>query len=149
MNEPLFFDDIDEGQTWTSIARTITETDVVMFASLTGDFNPLHVDHEFAASTPFGKPIAHGLLGVAWVAGLGCHAPFMKTDAFVAIREWRFLKPIFFGDTVHVHTECAEKHDQGRRRGRVIWRRQLINQTGEAVQAGLFESLVRKRFANR
>ncbi len=149
MSEPLYFDDVSVGDTWTSESRTVTETDIVMFASMTGDFNPLHVDHQFAANTPYKKPLAHGLLGLAWVAGLGSHAPSMRTEAFVGIREWKFLKPCFAGDTVHIHTELVEKQDKGRRRGTALWKRQLVHHDGQILQEGLFESLVRKRVVSR
>jgi acyl dehydratase len=141
--KPLAFDEVAVGDVWESPARTITETDVVNFAGLTGDYNPLHVDHEFARNTPFGRPIAHGLLGLSFVAGLGSHSPLMRTVAFVRICEWNFLKPIYIGDTVHVRTEITAKELQGRgRRGLVTWKRQLINQTGNVVQEGLSQTLV-------
>jgi len=146
---PLYFEDVNVGDCWISGRRTVTETDVVMFAGMTGDYNPLHVDHQAAKETPFGRPIAHGLLGLSLVAGLGSHAPLMKTDAFLGIREWRFLKPTFIGDTVRIQTELIEKTDSGRRRGTCIWRRELVNQEGEAAQSGLFESLVAKRSPSR
>ena len=142
---PLYFEDIQLGDTWVSGGRTVTETDVVMFAGLTGDYNPLHVDREFAKETPFGKPIAHGLLGMSLVAGLGNHAPLVHTVAFVGVRDWKFLEPIFIGDTVHVHTEVMELRERGRRRGQVIWKRRLVRHDGTTLQEGLFESLVMKR----
>ncbi len=145
MHEALYFEDVAVGDTWTSETRTVTETDVVLFAAMTGDLNRLHVDHHFARQTAFGKVIAHGLLGVSWVAGLGSHAPYMLTEAFLAIREWKFLKPIFVGDTVHVVTEVMEKIDSSRRRGTVLWRRELRRHDDQVLQAGLFESLVTKR----
>lgn len=142
----LYFNDIAVGDTWHSPARTITETDVVNFASLTGDFNPLHVDHEFARGTPFGKPIAHGLLGLSYSAGLGSHMPHMRTVAFVQIREWKFLKPICIGDTIHVRTEVLAKELRGRgRRGLVTWKRQIVNQHDDVVQEGISETLVAVR----
>jgi acyl dehydratase len=142
-DEPLSFHQIEVGDRWISASRTVTEADVVLFAGLTADYNPLHVDHEFARSTPFRKPIAHGLLGVSWVAGLGSHSPWMRTVAFLKIREWNFLKPIYVGDTLHVHTEVVAKELQGRgRRGLVIWKRQLINQSGAVVQEGVTETIV-------
>ncbi len=116
-----------------------------MFAGLTGDFNPLHVDEEYAKSTFYGGRIAHGLYGAALVAGLGSHAPLMRTEAFVQIRQWQFLKPMFIGDTVHVETIVIETRESGRRRGTVVWKRSLINQKGETVQTGLFESIVSRR----
>jgi acyl dehydratase len=151
-HEPLTFDDVEVGCTWDSPARTVTESDVVGFAGLTGDYNPLHVDHEFARGTPFGKPIAHGLLGLSFAAGLASHSPWMRTAAFTRICEWKFLKPIYIGDTVHVHTEVLSKEPKGRgRRGLIVWKRQVINQAGEVVQEGTTETLVecRKENSNR
>ncbi len=145
MSEPLYYEDFEVGDTWVSSGRTITETDVVLFAGMTGDYNPLHVDHEYVKETPFKKPIAHGLLGVSLVAGLGNHAPLVKTVAFVSIREWQFLKAIFIGETVHIHTEAIEKVDKSRRRGQVSWKRQLVGHDGQILQSGVFISLVQKR----
>jgi 3-hydroxybutyryl-CoA dehydratase len=142
MDSPLFFDDFQVGQVWASPSRTVTETDVVNFANITGDFNPLHVDFKFAAQSPYRKPIAHGLLGMSWVAGLGSNYPNVKTVAFTSVREWHFTRPIFFGDTVHVETVCMEKSRAGKRAGRVVWHRKLINDAGLLVQEGLFETLV-------
>lgn len=143
MDAPLCFEDVGLGSVWHSPARTITETDVVNFAGMTGDYNPLHVDHEFARNTPFGKPIAHGLLGLSFVAGLGCFSPWVQTAAFLRIVDWKFDKPLFIGDTVRVRTEVLDKQPKGRRHGIVLWRRELINQNAEAVQSGSFETLVR------
>jgi 3-hydroxybutyryl-CoA dehydratase len=142
MEDVLYFDDLAVGRRWKSRARTITEADVVIFAGLSGDYDPLHVDYEFARQTPFGKPIAHGLLGLAFVAGLGSHYPSVHTVAFVGMRNWEFLKPAFIGDTVHAVNEVVELTAGHRRRGTVIWKRQLVNQKGEVIQQGTFETLV-------
>ena len=142
MDSPLFYEEISVGQTWVSPRRTVTEADVVNFATMTGDFNPLHVDYDFAAKTHYRRPIAHGLLGLSWVAGLGSYFPSVSTLAFTAVRNWEFLKPLFFGDTVFVETTCLEKSPSGRRAGKVIWQRKLINQTNHVVQEGTFETLV-------
>jgi acyl dehydratase len=145
-HEPLYYNDIAVGDKWESPARTVTEADIVNFAGMTGDYNPLHVDHEFAKGTPFGRPIAHGLLGLAWVAGLGSFSPSMRTAAFVRIVDWRFLKPLFVGDTVRVHTEVIARAIKGRgRRGLITWKRQLVNQNGVVVQEGTTETLVEVR----
>ena len=142
MSDALYFEDLHVGDSWRSRARTITETDVVNFACLTGDFDPLHVDHEFARESPFGKPIAHGLLGLSFVAGLGSHSPAVKTVAFLGIQKWEFLRPAHIGDTLHVVTEILELRPNGRRCGHVTWKRQLVNQAGSVVQSGVFETLV-------
>lgn len=142
MTTALFFEELEMGASWTSQGRTITETDVVQFAGMTGDFNPLHVDHEHARNTPFRQVIAHGLLGLSWVAGLGSHSPQARTEAFLGIENWEFLHPLFIGDTVHVVTHVLEKHPSGRRRGKVIWLRELVNQKDQVVQKGHFVTLV-------
>ena len=145
MADPLFFDDIEVGQTWISPARTVTETDVVNFANITGDCDPLHVNHDYASKSPYRQPIAHGLLGVSWVAGLAIHNPMVRTVAFTSIQKWDFVAPIFFGDTIHVQTTVLEKENAGKKTGRVHWQKNLINQDGKIVQRGIFETLVSKR----
>src|SRR5262249_3155982 len=97
----LYFDDVEVGQEWRSLGRTITETDIVNFAGLSGDFNPIHIDHQFARTTPFRRPIAHGLLVFSIASGLGLFAPPMRTLAILSIREWHFKAPVFPGDTIH------------------------------------------------
>jgi acyl dehydratase len=143
----LTFEALDLGQTWTSAPRVVTEDDVMEFARLTGDFDPLHVDEEYAGQSPFGRRIAHGLLGLSFAAGLCSDCPRTATAAFVAVREWRFLRPVYFGDQVHAVTEVADKRYRGRRHGLVTWTRRLINQDGEIVQEGTFETLVRTQAA--
>lgn len=138
----LRFEDLHVGDRWESPRRTVTESDIVNFACLTGDFDPLHVDHEFARQSPFRKPIAHGLLGLSWVAGLASHYPQVETAAFVSIKSWEFLKPIFVGDTLQVVNEIVELRPNGRRRGFVLWKRTLVNQSAAIVQQGTFETLV-------
>lgn len=142
MESPLFFDDIVVGRTWVSPRRTVTEADVVQFATMTGDFNPLHVDYEFASKSHYRQPIAHGLLGLSWVAGLGSYFPSVNTLAFTAVRNWEFSRPLYFGDTVYVETTCLDKVASGRRAGKVVWTRKLINQDDQVVQQGEFETLV-------
>src|SRR5271167_2668102 len=96
----LFFDDVKVDDEWESVGRTVTEADVVNFAGISGDFNPIHVDHDAAAKGPFRKPIAHGLLGLAITSGLTSQHPRVDTLAFLCILEWKFLQPIAFGDTI-------------------------------------------------
>jgi len=143
----LTFDDLAVGDEWESPRRTITETDVVLFAGLSGDFNPLHVDHSQSQNSPFGRPVAHGLLGMAIATGLISQAPRIDTMALLAILEWKFLRPIGFGDTIHgvSMVEALQPHSSGRR-GVVTWQRRVLNHHGHLVQEGRTQTLVRTRF---
>ncbi len=142
----LYFDDVAVGQEWESNGRTVTETDVVNFAGLSGDFNPIHVDHEFARTTPYRRPIAHGILVWAIGSGLAVYFPPMRTLAFMSIREWYFREPVFPGDTLHVRSKVLEKEVRGRgRRGVITWQRQILNQGGKVVQEGVTITLVEGR----
>ena len=149
MDARLKFDQLETGQSWTSPSRTITEADVVNFANMTGDQNPLHLNHEFARKTHYRQPVAHGLLGLSWVAGLGSNSPSVDTVAFTNILNWEFTRPLFFGDTVHVETTIVSKQKNAKRAGRVVWQLQLVNQRGEVTQRGQFETLVRVERAVR
>lgn len=145
-----YFDDVEVGQEWESPGRTITQTDIVNFAGLSGDFNPIHMDHEFAKTTAFRRPIAHGLLIQAIGSGLGTSAPSMRTLAFLSLREWHFKGPVFIGDTIRMRSKVVEKESRARgRRGLITWQRQLINQEGKIVQEGLSVTLVEGRGARR
>ena len=142
--EVLSFDDLIVGDEWESSGRTVTETDVVLFAGLSGDYNPLHSNHELAKSGPFGRPVAHGILGLAIATGLISHAPRIDTMAFLAILEWRFLLPIVFGDTIKVVSRIESLNSQAQgRRGVVTWHRQILNQNAQVVQVGRSQTLVR------
>jgi acyl dehydratase len=142
----LYFDDLEVGQEWKSLGRTVTQTDIINFAGVSGDFNPIHVDHEFAHSNLFRQPVAHGLLVLSMASGLGLFAPPMRTLAFASIRDWSFREPVFIGDTIHVRAKVVEKQAKGRgKRGIVTWQRQILNQHGKVVQEGVTVTLVECR----
>lgn len=140
---PMYLEDINVGDRWLSAWREITAEDVAGFAALTGDHDPLHTND--GNSSPFGGPVAHGLLGLSVLAGLSSEHPSVATLALVGIYDWQFEAPIFFGDRVQVLTEVEEIQQHGRRAGRVTWIRQLLNQHGRVVQRGRFISLVATR----
>jgi acyl dehydratase len=143
----LYFEDLEVGRRSVSGRRTLTESDIVSFAGLSGDFNPLHMDEEFARTTIFGKRIAHGLLGLSISSGLPSSEPAWAVMAFMGL-DWRFSKPVFIGDTVHCVSEIKRKKDGGPDRGIVVLDRKLINQREEVVQEGSFTLLLRKRPGN-
>lgn len=149
MPTPLYFEDLQPGDIWTSASREITAENVADFAELTGDHDPLHTDQLLGAQSPFGEPVAHGLLGLGVLAGLSSTCPQVATLALVGIREWEFESPIFFGDVVHVVTRVTELSEHGRRAGRVTWLRQLINQNDRIVQRGTFVTLVATRVRDK
>jgi acyl dehydratase len=107
----LYFDDLAVGDRQTTAGRTLTEADIVGFAGLSGDFNALHMDAEFAAGAPHGRRIAHGLLVLAIASGLSTRLPLMKLlekSIFgLAGLECKWAKPVFIGDTLHVVLEIA------------------------------------------
>src|SRR5436309_720378 len=142
----LYADDVATGQEWQSLGRTITEADIVNFAGLSGDFNPIHLDQHFARTTPFRRHFAHGLLVFSVGSGLGIHAPPMRTLAVLSIREWHFRDPVFPGDTIHVVSKVLEKQVRARgRRGEITWRRQFFNQDGKVIMEGVTLTLVEGR----
>ena len=142
----LYFEDVEIGQEWESLGRTVTESDIVNFAGISGDFNPIHIDHEFAKSTMFRKPVAHGLLVWSMASGLGLYAPPMRTLALVSIREWHFDGPVFVGDTIRVRSKAIEKEEKSRgRRGIMTWAREIRNQEGKVVQHGVTVTMVQGR----
>lgn len=147
--EALFFEDFQIGTSFESPARTVTETDVVMFAGLSGDYNAIHTDVEYGKKTQFGKRIAHGLLGVSIITGLMSRAGTFEGTAIalLGINNWKFLKPIFIGDTVFVRYTITDKRISKSNPGTGIVNREyeLINQRGEVVQKGEMPVLMKMK----
>lgn len=111
------------GQT-AAFSRTVTETDIVMFAGLSGDYNPVHVDQEYAAETRFGLRIAHGLLTTSFLSRLlGMELPG-KGSVYLE-QSLKFLEPVFIGDTITASAEILEiDQDRGILRLETICRKQ-------------------------
>jgi acyl dehydratase len=140
-----YFEEIEIGEEYESPGRTVTESDIVLFAGLSGDYNILHTDAEFMKTSIFGERIAHGLLGLSIQAGLLSRAmPPYATIAFGALR-WRFKAPIKIGDTIHVRARVASKKETKPDRGVVVLARTVLNQRGEVVQEGDTELVVERR----
>jgi len=142
----LYFDDLEIGQEWISSGRTVTEADIVHFAGFSGDFNPIHIDAEFAKTTPFRKPIAHGFAVFSMGSGLGVMTPQIRTIAMLRVTSWQFILPVFAGDTIKMKSRVVEKTLRGRgKRGEVIWHRSIMNQEGKSVQEGEVVLLIEAR----
>lgn len=140
-----FFEDIELNKIYSSAPRTMTEADIGTFAKLSGDFNPLHMDEEFAKANIFGKRIAHGLLGLSIASGLKTDEPIYYILAFKEVA-WKFKRPIFIGDQIHLESKAFEKKEARMPgTGDVFIERKLINQEGKVTQEGIFTLLVKKR----
>lgn len=132
------YDDLGPGDRFTTAGRTVTEADIVNFAGLSADYNQLHTDDEFAAKTPHGRRIAHGLLVLSIASGLCTRLPvnrFMeKSIVGLAGLQAKWLRPVFAGDTIHVQVEVIGKEPSKKPgRGTVVFRRSALNQKGETV----------------
>lgn len=148
LNTGLVFEDFQIGLKVTSAGRTITEHEISTFAGLSGDFNQIHTDAEFAKSTPFGQRIAHGLLGLSIASGLAVQTGVLGANviAFREVGEWKFVKPVFIGDTIHVEMEVAEIKALPRLGGgSVTLSAHVLNQSNEILMKGLWTVLVRSR----
>jgi acyl dehydratase len=144
----MYFEEFEVGQKITSAARTVTEHDIVAFAGLTGDFNQIHTDAEYAKSAPFGQRVAHGLLGLSFGLGLAVQTGIMERTvlAFREVVEWKFSKPIFIGDTIHVALEVLETKAVPRLGGgSVLIKAEVRNQKDEVVQSGKWNALMLSR----
>jgi acyl dehydratase len=143
------YDDLHVGMTFRSPGRTITDADLVAFAGLTGDYSELHTSDVYARSSPFGRRVAHGMLGLAYAHGLmwARTGELRETAvAFLGIADWRFVGPIFVGDTIFVDYRLAELRDSRSKPTQAIatFDVEVVNQDGAIVQRGRKALLVSK-----
>ncbi len=140
-----YFEEFEVGLTVVSAGRTITESDVVTFAGLSGDYNQIHTDAEFAAQSIFGQRVAHGLLGLSVASGLIAQMGFIEGTvlAFREMKTWKFRAPIFMGDTIHVEATVTKLKALPRLGGGAVTLLiKIINQDGEATQRGEWIALI-------
>jgi acyl dehydratase len=143
----LYFEEFNVGDTVSSAARTITEADIVGFAALSGDWNAIHVDAEFAKGSMFGERIAHGLLGLSIASGLAVRLGFIEDTviAFMGL-DWKFRAPIKIGDTIHMLAQIAEKKPMPRLGGGLVTLNvEVLNQRGETTQKGTWSMLMKQK----
>jgi acyl dehydratase len=143
----LYFEEFEPGQEIITAARTITETDLVNFAGLSGDFNFIHTNAEAAQDTPFGARVAHGMLVASIATGLAVQQGFIDGTT-LAFREltWRFTKPVFIGDTVHVEVTVTQAKPMARLGGGLVtFDARVLNQRAEIVHKGEWQMLIKSK----
>lgn len=139
-----FFEDYEVGQTMTTRGRTITESDIVQFGSLTGDFNPMHFDADYMQDHMLGSRVAHGMLTVSYAAGQAYQLGFLEQTvlSFRSI-EMKFSQPVYIGDTVHVEIKVKEMKEAKRLGGGTVTLEiRIVNQHRKTVQKGEWVVLV-------
>jgi 3-hydroxybutyryl-CoA dehydratase len=146
------FEDCRVGERVRSLGRTITETDVVLFAAFTGDWFPIHTDAEYAKETPFGERIAHGMLvltvGSALLLRVGQFAVLPRsTIALYGVDKVRFTAPAKIGDTIHTESEVIGMTELDGARGLLTVRGEIKNQRGELLATFTMKALVGRRGA--
>lgn len=147
----MYWEEWEISAEFESPARTVTEGDIVLFAGLSGDYNPLHINEEYCKTTQFGGRIAHGPLVYAIAAGLlfQLHLYDDTLIAFLGFEDLRFTKPVKPGDTIHARIKVLEKRESSRAdRGIVKRQLQVVNQRGEVVQEGIQNFLLKRRPAS-
>jgi acyl dehydratase len=146
----LYWEDIEIGSVYESGRRRITQSDIDAFGEVTGDFHPLHSDAEFCKSTPYGRPIAHGLFGVSLMEGLKNQLKLYDKTSIGSLG-WdkiRFLKPLFPDDTVHLVISFISKRETRKPdRGVAVEKIQLKNQHGDILSEAEHASLLLRRTA--
>ena len=146
----MYWEEWEIGAEFESPARTVTEADIVMFAGLSGDYNPLHVNEEYARTTIFGTRIAHGPLVYAITAGLlfQLHLYDDTLIAFLGFENLKFTGPVKAGDTIHAKIKVLEKRETSRP-DRGVMKRELkvFNQRGEVVQEAIQAFLLKRKAA--
>lgn len=144
-----YYEELNPGDSWTSPRRTITEADIVMFAAMTGDHNPIHTDEEFAKTTIFGGRILHGPAGFAIATGLESRLGIKEGTAIAFLgMTWDLKGPIKIGDTIRVEQKVTSKRETKKpTQGIVFFHVQLVNQRDEVVQEGEWKILMIRKGA--
>lgn len=143
----LYFEEFTPGTRFETPGRTITEADIIHFAGLTGDFNPLHVDELFAQKSEFGGRIAHGPMAIGMAFGLAARIDLLDGTVLALLAvAWQFKAPIRAGDTVHARIQVGRTRPSHKPdRGTVDLVFHIVNQHDVTVQTGQCEVLMRRR----
>lgn len=147
MAEARSWDDAKVGDEATTPTMKVTGAMIDMYADVSGDHTPLHVDEEYARKSHFGERVAHGLFGLAVADGLKCQADYRFLPGMSLGWNWDFLQPIRIGDTLHVKFRIESMRPSNSKPGWgiVIIPCELINQTGQVVQRGQHKLMIPRR----
>ena len=142
----MTFDQFEEGQVFETMSRTITEADVVAFAGISGDFNPLHTDEEFMKGSPFGGRIAHGMLCASVATGLANQLGIFEGTTIAVLQiTLKFTGAVKFGDTVRLKLTCASRKESSKGgKGTAVFACELLNQRDEKVLDSEWVILLKK-----
>ena len=146
----MYFEEFKAGDKMTTGSHTLSDADIMTFAELTGDNNRIHTDEEFSKAGPFGKRVAHGLLGLSLTMGLAWKLGILDGTvlAFREINEWKFIKPVFIGDVVHADLHIVEIKALPRiGGGSVVMVAELKNQQEDVCMKGKLTVLVMSKAA--
>ena len=145
MAQPVSFGDLAVGQAFTSAGRTLTETHLVTFTMLMGDWHPIHSDEVFARSTRIGKRMFHGTFGIALATAMSADLLVIQEPVIGAlgISDWSFKAPLFIDDTVHIEMTVADKRvTSDGKRGIVVRKFRLLKSDGTLAQEGTATMMV-------
>lgn len=141
------YDELQVGDTQRTRGRTITETDIVNWCALTGDWFYPHTDKVAAERSMFGRRVAPGIMVFALGTGLGVPADSTTILANYGTDSLRYTRPTWIGDTIHLEIECTEKTDRDERGGMAVFRWTIVNQNGETVCSSLLKLLMARERA--
>jgi acyl dehydratase len=145
----LYLEDFEVGRVFEhAIRRTVTEMDNTLFSCLTHNPQPLHIDHEFAAQTEWGKPLVNSLFTLGLMIGISVNDTTLGTTiGNLGMTDVKFPKPVFHGDTLHVTTEVVGRRESRSRpdAGIVEFLHKAVNQRGEVVAECRRQAMMRKR----
>jgi acyl dehydratase len=145
----LYLDDFEVGRVFEhAIRRTVTEMDNTLFSCLTHNPQPLHIDHDFASKSEWGKPLVNSLFTLGLMIGISVNDTTLGTTvANLGMTDVRFPRPVFHGDTIHVTTEVLSRRETRSRpdAGIVELLHKAFNQRGEVVAECRRQAMMRKR----
>ncbi|MEE9271729.1 MAG: MaoC family dehydratase [Robiginitomaculum sp.] len=145
----LYFEEFDIGHVFEhELRRTITEGDNMLFSNMTLNSQPLHIDHEFAKSTEFGKPLVNSIFTLGLMIGISVGDTTLGTTVGnLGMSDTKFPNPVFHGDTIHVTTEIADKRESKSRptQGILTFIHRAYNQNDKLVAITRRAALMKKK----